>query len=121
MTKKSIIEKERYSGTVSWNESQIEWVNPNGPGVIINLKDMAVLGEYTTDAGPFFDDCFLVFVYKTGKWESIPIYADGMDDLKRHLSDVYNIDLSKYFLANSIEWHSYIRYPQDLEGKALLE
>ena len=117
MTQNSIIERGSNSGIVSWSDRKIEWQNPEGPGVTINLDEVVVIGEYTTDAGPLFDDWFLVFVYKTGDWDSISIYAAGIDDLKQHLSTIYNTDLSKYFLANSTEWRSYIRYPQGLEGK----
>lgn len=113
------MERESHSGIVSWTDSQIEWQNPNGPDVVVHLNDVVVIGEYTTDAGSHFDDWFLIFVYRTGEWESIPVYADGMDDLKRHLSELYRTDLSKYFLTNSTEWKSYIRYPQDLEGTPL--
>ena len=76
---------------------------PNGPDVTISIGDVIVIGEYTTDAGPFFDDWFLVFVYKTGDWDSISNYANRIDILKQHLSKIYNTDLSKYLLTNSTE------------------
>lgn len=120
-TENSIIERERYSGTVTWSGSNIEWQNPDGPDVIINLDEVVVIGEYTTDAGAFFDDWFLVFVYKTGDWDSIPVYAEGIDALKQYMSALYDADLSTSFLANSTEWRSYIRYPQGLEGKPLFK
>ncbi len=119
MTEKSIIEEGRYSGDVSWKDDKIEWQNHGDSNVTIMLNDVALIGEYTTDAGPFSDDWFLVFVYKSGCWDSISIYADGINELKQHLSEVFYTDLSKYFLADSADWRSCISYPQDLEGKSL--
>ncbi len=104
---------------MSWAGTKIEWQNPNGSDVVIELDDVVAIGEHTTDAGPFFDDWFLTFIYRTGNRDSIPVYADGTDGLKHHLSNFYNTDFSKYFLVNVAEWRSYIRYPKDLEGKPL--
>lgn len=114
-----IIERIHDSGKVSWSDEVIVWQDPDGACVKIDLKKVVVIGEYTTDAGPFADDWFLAFVFPTGDWESIPVYARGVDGLTEHLSKVYRIDFSKYFLANSTRWRSFVRYPTDIEGEEL--
>lgn len=119
MKEQSIIEREKYSRIITCTETHIEWENPHGFNVNVDLNEVVVIGEYTTDAGPFFDDWFITFVYKNGEWKSIPVYADGIDALGEHLSGIFKIDFNKFFLANSTEWHSFVRYPEELEGKAL--
>jgi hypothetical protein len=37
--------------------------------------------------------------------------------LAEYLGKVFNIDFSLYFLTNSAQWKSFIRYPKILEGK----
>jgi len=119
MTEKSIIDQGKHSGKVSWTDSKIKWHNPYGLNVIIDLDEVVVIGEYRTATGLFFADWFMTFVYRTGDWDSFPVHAKGIDALKQHLSKIYAADLSPYYLADSIQWQSYISYPKDLKGKLL--
>lgn len=114
-----IIERTHDSGKVSLSDEKIVWQKPDETIVEIEVKKVAVIGEYTTDTGPFSDDWFFVFVFTTGDWESISVYAEGIVGLTEYLSKAYSIDFSKYFLANSTEWQSFVRYPSDIEGKEL--
>lgn len=119
MTPQPIIQRTHDSGQVQWADELIEWQKPDGSTVTIYLREVVVIGEYTTDAGPVSDDWFFVFVYRSGEWESVSVYAEGVDGLTEHLSKAYGIDFTKYFLANSTEWQSYVRFPKDLEGQKL--
>ena len=47
----------------------------------IDINDIVVIGEYTNSDGPYFDDWFITFVTKDGQWQSIPWYADNIDEL----------------------------------------
>ncbi len=92
---------------------------PDGGCTYVDLDKVVAIGEYTTDSGPFTDDWFLVFVFKSGAWEEVSVYTDGFQELALYLTELFGIDFSKPFLANSTEWKSFVRYPKSLEGKEL--
>jgi hypothetical protein len=119
MMPQSIIQRTHDSGQVQWTDELIEWQKPDGSTVTINLKEVAVIGEYATDAGLVSDDWFFVFVYRSGNWESVSVYAEGVDGLTEHLSKKYGIDFTNYFLFNYTEWQSFVRFPKDMEGQKL--
>ena len=119
MATQTIIERENSSGTVSFKGKLINWRKTDGYNVTINLGQVAVIGEYTTDRGPFADDWFLVFVFKGGEWEKVSVYAEGFQELVQFLSQRFNIDFAIPFLTNGTEWKSFVRYPQNLEAKEL--
>ncbi|ANE51258.1 hypothetical protein [Flavisolibacter tropicus] len=119
MSKQPIIERENQSGKVTCEGRRIEWHKIDGSIISIDLESVVVIGEYTTDNGPFTDDWFLVFVFKNGEWEEVSVYADGFQGVEQHLSDLFSLDFPKPFLANSTNWKSYVWFPQNLEGKEL--
>ena len=116
MINQDIIERENDSGSVSWTDSLIVWQAPGGGCTTVDLNEVAVIGEYTTDVGPYFDDWFLVFITRTGEWSRISIYADGIEELKRYLSQLFHADFSGYHLTGSTVWQSYITYPFEIAG-----
>jgi hypothetical protein len=119
MATQPIIEREYSSGNINLKDKLIEWHKPNGDIVSIDLEQVVVIGEYTTDSGPFVDDWFLTFVNKSGEWKEISVYAEGFDELTQYLSTLLGIDFTKWRLANSTNWKSYVRFPIHLEGKEL--
>lgn len=78
-----------------------------------------MIGEYTNSDGPYFDDWFITFVTKDRHWQSIPWYADNIDELTQYLSNKFQQDFNVTYLAGSTEWKSIIRYPVHLKGKTL--
>jgi hypothetical protein len=119
MATQPIIERENSSVKVSLKDKLIRWRTASGGLVSIDLEKVAVIGEYTKDRGPFVDDWFLVFVYKSGEWKEVSVYANGFQELAQHLCQLFRFDFSKPFLANSTGWKSIVRYPQIIEGKEL--
>jgi len=108
------------SGKVYISKNIITWVLSNNNQITIDLNNVKVIGEYTTDDGPFFDDWFLSFVYSDGTWENISIYADNIESVRDYLSKTFGLDTS-YYLANSTNWNSHILYPKDYLGHKLFE
>lgn len=119
MSAQSIIERENTFGKISFKEKVIEWQNIARGSVSIELDNVVVIGEYTTDSGLFADDWSLVFVLKNGNWEEVSVYAEGFQELTSYLAKLYNIDFSKPFFANSTKYKTFVRYPISLEGKKL--
>jgi hypothetical protein len=104
------------SGTITLEGSTVLWHNNDLVFSKIDLNDIIVIGEYTNSNGPWFEDWFITFVKKDGKWSSIPWYANNIEALLEELSNRFNPDLKNSQLANSTSWKSIIRHPKVLEG-----
>ena len=113
------IKKQNSSGIVRLQGDKVFWDYDNKNILQIDIKDIVVIGEYTNSDGPYLDDWFLTFVTKDGQWQSIPWYADNIDELTQYLSDKFHQDLNETYLANSTEWKSIVRYPTHLKEKTL--
>jgi hypothetical protein len=113
------IKKENSSGIVRLQGDMVFWDYDNKNILQLNVSDIVVIGEYTNSDGPYFDDWFITFVTKDGQWQSIPWYADNIDELTQYLSNKFQQDLNVTYLAGSTKWESIIRYPMHLKGKTL--
>lgn len=113
------IKKENSSGIVRLEGDKIFWDYDNKNILQIGPNDIVVIGEYTNSDGPYFDDWFIAFVTKDGQWQSIPWYADNIDELTQYLSNKFQQDLNVTYLAGSTELKSIIRYPSHLKEKTL--
>lgn len=113
--------KSNSSGVVHLQDDIIYWDYDNKNILQINFNDIIVIGEYTNTDGPYFDDWFLTFVTKDGQWQSIPWYADNIDELTEVLCKRFLPDLNVSFLTGSTEWESVIRYPKRLNNEPLFK
>jgi hypothetical protein len=104
------------SEAVSLKGDKVIWHNHDLVILILDLSDVVVIGEYINSNGPWFDDWFITFVTRDGKWVSIPLYAHNIDELLEVLSIRFHPCLKNVHLANSTTWNSIIRYPKKLEG-----
>ena len=111
--------KENSSGIVRLQGDKFFWNYKNKNILQIDISDIVVIGEYINAEGPYIDDWFLTFITKDGHWQSIPWYADNIDELTQYLSNKFHQNLNEPCLANSTEWKSIIRYPTHLIGKTL--
>jgi hypothetical protein len=84
------------------------------------VGDVRVIGEYTTDHGPFLDDWFLVFVKSTTScWYEASNYADGLDETCEQLTAILGAESLSGNLFASTEFASRIIWPQSLLGRPL--
>lgn len=116
---KGELKKGNSSGIVRLEGDKVFWDYDNNNILYINLNDIVVIGEYTNSDGPYSDDWFITLVTKDGQWQSIPWYADNIDELTQYLSNKFQQDLNETYLASSVEWKSIVRYPIHLKGKTL--
>lgn len=79
----------------------------------IHVADIAVIGEYTTSDGPFFDDYFFVFVERDGTVREASFYADGRDRTLSALGDALGERLLPGLCATE-EWRSRVLWPPRL-------
>lgn len=80
-------------------------------------REIRVIGEYTTEAGPFAGDWFLVMIFEHEPRQEISIYElpeGALEVLSRRLDGVCEIGL-----ANSAHLNSRILWPIDIVGKPL--
>ena len=73
------------------------------------ISDIALIGEATTQDGPFADDWFLVLVHRDGRWVELSLY-DEAKPLHQQLSAALGCPLS-LGLANSSDFASRIIWP----------
>ncbi len=83
-------------------------------------QEIAVVGAWTTSAGPFIDDYFLVLVRGDGMVYEAPMYADGRDDVLVALGAVLGGEI-RPGLANSTTWRAEVVWPPALVGTPLYE
>lgn len=119
MKESSIIDRNS-SGAVYVQGEYLVWRTADDSMVKVNLNEVVLIGEYTTDEGPIFDDWFLAFVYADGSWDKISVYADRIDEIIEYLGTRFNFN-SSFHLANSAVWNSNIFYPKILLGTKLFE
>jgi hypothetical protein len=113
------IKKENSSGIVRLEGDIVFWDYNNKNILQIDLNEIVVIGEYTNADGPYFDDWFITFVTKEGKWQSIPWYADNIDALTQYLNNKFQQDFTVTYLAGSTEFNSIVHYPLHLKEKTL--
>jgi hypothetical protein len=110
-------ERQTHDDIVDVHNDIIQYGDPSKFVLAINADEIAVIAEYTTPNGPYFDDWSLAFITKDGKWSSIPLYSKHIDTLLEYLGKKFDSSLAQTCLANSTDWRSIIRFPRQLAGK----
>jgi len=113
--------KESTSGTVTIDENKIIWTSQGEIISTIELPEILVIGEYTTDAGPWFDDWFLVFVKKDSSYLQIPFYVDGRESLIIFLQSKLKPTPGFGALVGSTKWATVVDYPVELNSQPLFQ
>ena len=80
----------------------------------VEIDDILLIAEYTTNEGPYCDDYFLVFVTRSYIYQCT-FYANGTDMVIQTLSEMFNAPL-QLKLCNSTDWNSRVIWPVHLEG-----
>jgi hypothetical protein len=84
----------------------------------IDINDIILVAEYTTDEGPYLDDYFIVFVDDEGGRayvRSCSIYSEGLDNALELLETNLGMQV-KPQLVRSTHWDSRVLWPPNLNG-----
>jgi hypothetical protein len=84
----------------------------------IEIKDLILIAEYTTNEGPQLDDYFFEFVFAEdgiAYKRTCSFYIKGRDEVLKTLADQYGMEL-KVRLLRSTEWESRVLWPTHLAG-----
>ncbi|WP_196282696.1 hypothetical protein [Hymenobacter jeongseonensis] len=84
----------------------------------IPIKDLKLIGEYTTANGPFVDDWFIVFMTSAKDWKQISEYTPGMAEVLLALGSHLEADIIGS-LAWSTSWKTNIIWPKNVEGQEM--
>ena len=85
----------------------------------IPLEEIIVIGEFTTENGPYLDDWFLTLI--TAKtWCEIPIGTEGIDIFLNELGEKLKSELALQ-LINSTDWKTRIIWPLASQNKKLYD
>lgn len=92
----------------------------SGAGWTVKLADVRLIGEYTTESGPFVDDYFLVFLTaEQSGWYEAPLYATGLDRFLIELGVALGAPI-RLALCGSTDWKTRALWPPAVEGEPLL-
>lgn len=80
----------------------------------VEIDDILLIAEYTTNEGPYCEDYFLVFVTKPNIYQCT-FYAEGTNTIIEQLSAIFNKPL-QLKLCDSTDWKSNVIWPTQLEG-----
>ncbi len=108
------------SGLIQFDGTLITYSSAAYVSFSIPLSEVAIIGEFTTDNGPFTDDWFLVFVPRSGgDWFEASMYADGVDPLRQKLSAALGTSIYGPTLFASTDFASRIVWPSALADRPL--
>ncbi len=108
------------SGTLRFDGRLITYESRHLGSFSLPMADVAVIGEYTTQDGPFFDDWFLVFVRRDGEWFEASMYGEGPEEVRDGLSKSLRAEIH-LGLAASTDFASRVLWPPGLLGQPLFE
>jgi hypothetical protein len=105
------------SGVLSLRNCRIchEWTNGAWD---VPVDQVRVIGEATTDIGPFADDYWLYFATRADLWYEASFYAAGRDVFLKALSEQLG-DKLVLGLCNSTNFASRVLWPPHLVGKPM--
>ena len=94
-------------------EGRLRYVGDHVPWNIA-IANIAVIGEYTNQNGPYADDYFLVFMERGNtQWYEASFYAQGRDEALKCLAMQLGADL-KCQLCHSTDFRSRVMWPPAL-------
>jgi hypothetical protein len=79
------------------------------------VSDIRVIGEVTTDHGPFVDDYSFCFATDGDSWFQGSFYAEGSDEFLKSLASVLGCELALR-LVGSTDYDSNVLWPPHLAG-----
>ena len=87
----------------------VEYLVPEGDATwSLPVDKITLLAEYTTNEGPYLDDYFLVFVFRSAdewRFRVASFYAEGRDDVLASLAAGWGASV-ELGLQSSTQWRS---------------
>lgn len=108
------------SGILRLDGDFVCYDSPSVPIWRVAVDQIRLIGEWTTDQGPFVDDYFLGFATDATGWRSASFYAEGRDKFVAALSARLGSDIV-LSLANSVDYTSRILWPPHLVGLPMFD
>lgn len=104
------------SGTISLVGDVIRYEHPSGWE--LPLDRVRVIGEATTDQGPFVDDWFLCFAADASGWHEASAYAAECESFIEALSTRLGAQLTCSLYA-SADYDSRVLWPASMAGQPM--
>jgi hypothetical protein len=109
------------SGLIRLDGAVVRFDSRKHGSFAISLDEVAVIGEYTTDSGPFVDDWFVVFVHRDGvEWFEASMYAEELAEFLRDLAIALETGMETG-LAASTDFASRVIWPPSIAGRPLFD
>ena len=105
------------SGTISLRGDMIRYEIASG-GWELPIGGVRVIGEATTDHGPFADDYWLCFATSPNEWYQASFYAEGREEFVKALSARLGAQLKLHLVA-STNFASRVLWPSPLKDKPM--
>lgn len=86
----------------------------------VPMDEVLVIGEYSTDNGPFLEDLFCEFVVNETTWYEVPYDALGVREAMAMLAKALEAELP-FELPLSSRFQSRVMWPECLRGVPLFE
>jgi len=107
-------------GILSLERDELRYQAGRGCAWSLLVRQLAVVGEYTNQSGPWADDWFMVFVCRdSSQFFLAPAYANGIDSVRERLGKTLGAPLPAT-LANCAEFNSVVLWPSSLAGSTLM-
>lgn len=109
------------SGSIEIVGEQLRYQSTDYGTWEIPVGDIKVVGEYTTDNGPYIDDWFLVFVMRDEYWVEASNYCGGQEAVREALANRLGVESLWGSLAYTTDFHSNVLVPACLAKQSLFE
>jgi hypothetical protein len=113
-------EAAKQSGYSFIKDGWIYWNQGNSNLLTLEIDKIKVIGEYSTEGGPFVDDWFIVFVMSIDEVNQISAHAEGLEKVLKELSESKGTGVVGS-LFYSTQWKTNVIWPKELEGQELFE
>jgi hypothetical protein len=114
-------EQESISGRTYIKDGVIIWTTDQSDIIEqIPIKDIKIIGEFTTSKGPIQDDWFFVFILSKNDIRQISAYATGTEEMLKQVGQQINADIYGQ-LASSADWKTNTLWPTGFRGQELFK
>lgn len=108
------------SGRIWLGDGKVHYESQHYGSWNFPVADLQVMGEFTTDHGPYIDDWFIAFVTASASgWYEASVYAEGADEFRKQLAAMLGAESLYGELFASTKFDSRVIWPTSLSGKQL--